>query len=157
MIYFFRIPPGMGEDYELYCNLVKRLKLKNVIFEGWQSPKAYYENAKIFLMTSRYEGWGMTIVEAQQMGCIPIVMDTFKALHDIVLDGENGFIVEDNDIDHMADVIRYLVYNPIKMSEIALKSSISTHRFSIDNIGKKWLELYSKVAEDTEFKSNCKL
>lgn len=136
---------GMGADYDLYWNMIKRLKLKNVVFEGWQSPKEYYKKAKIFLMTSRFEGWGMTIVEAQQMGCIPIVMNTFKALNDIVENGNNGFIVGDREIDCMAGIIRYLANNPDKMYQIALNSSMSTHRFSIDNIGMKWLELYKQV------------
>ena len=64
---------------------------------GKQSPQSYYLNSSIFLMTSDYEGWGMTITEAQQFGCIPIVLNTFASLQDLIANGENGFIVDSVD------------------------------------------------------------
>lgn len=41
-------------------------------------------------MTSAFEGFGMTLVEAQQYGVVPIVMDSYKSLHDIIKNDETA-------------------------------------------------------------------
>lgn len=55
---------GDGEDRGWYENMVKELELKNVFFEGVQQPQPYYQKAKIFAMTSSWEGLPMTIIES---------------------------------------------------------------------------------------------
>ena len=136
---------GFGCDELMYKKMVCNYGLKHVFFEGWQSPERYYKEASIFLMTSKIEGWGMTILEAQQRGCVPIVMDTFSSLHEIINDGNNGFIVKDGDIESMANIIRILINNSAYRTEIALNALDSTERFSIDVIGSKWFNLYNSL------------
>ena len=51
------------------------------------------------MMTSAYEGWPMTLMEAMQNGCVPIVFDSFKAVYDIVDSDINGVIVSNGDMD----------------------------------------------------------
>lgn len=83
---------GSGPSEQYYKDLAKRYNLKRVIFEGHQVPIDYYKKAKIFFMTSAFEGQPMTLLEALPMGCVPIAMNSFEALTDIVEDGVNGFI-----------------------------------------------------------------
>ena len=85
---------GDGKDRLLYENLVAKLELKKVFFEGKQPSQSFYKKAAIFMMTSRHEGWGLTLTESQQMGCVPIAMDSFGSLHDIITNANNGFIIE---------------------------------------------------------------
>jgi glycosyltransferase involved in cell wall biosynthesis len=44
-------------------------------------------------MTSAYEGWGLTLTEAQQMGVVPIAFDSFGAVYDIIENEYNGLII----------------------------------------------------------------
>lgn len=136
---------GSGSSEYLYKQMVKRFNLKNVRFEGWQSPEKYYIEASIFLMTSIVEGWGMTIIEAQQKGCVPIVMDTYSALHDIIENEYNGLIVKNNDIISMAKGIEKLILDDSYRLKIAQNAVRSTERFSIQNVGQKWLNLYCSL------------
>ncbi|HYF12908.1 MAG TPA: glycosyltransferase [Candidatus Paceibacterota bacterium] len=56
--------------------LVHRLGLeKHVIFEGADNPAPYYKIADLLLLTSRYEGYGMVIVEALISGCPVVAFD----------------------------------------------------------------------------------
>ena len=50
------------------------------------------------MMTSAFEGFPMTLVEAQQCGVVPVVMDSYLSLHDIVETGYNGIIVSNEDL-----------------------------------------------------------
>ena len=45
------------------------------------------------MMTSHIEGWPMTLLEAQQYGCVPIVYNTFAALSEIIENNVNGYII----------------------------------------------------------------
>ena len=69
---------GYGPDEKMLHDYAKTLNLKNIEFVGKTSePQKYYRRAKFFLMTSNYEGFPMTIIEAMQFGCIPLVYKSF--------------------------------------------------------------------------------
>ena len=70
-----------------------------------KNPLRYYEHASIFMMTSAYEGWGMTVIEAMQNGVVPIVFNSYSAVYDILTDEEDGIIIENNDIKNYADKV----------------------------------------------------
>lgn len=65
---------GSGPEESSQRSKVKSQRLdSNVIFEGWQSDTvSYYKTADLFLNTSNYEGYGLSLVEAAVSGC-PIV------------------------------------------------------------------------------------
>lgn len=65
---------GSGNERKRLGELVTKLGLhKNIIFEGWvHDIPTYYKTADLFLVTSNYEGYGLTLVEAAVAGC-PIV------------------------------------------------------------------------------------
>ena len=129
---------GTGEDLSMYQQYVKRYNIKNISFEGQQSPEPYYTKAKIFLMTSEREGWGLTITEAMQRGVVPVALDTSSAFHDIITDGENGFLVKEGAIKAFASKIEQLATDKnlwLRMAENALASA---NRFNLDNITKDW-------------------
>lgn len=118
------------------------LKMTNVIFKGFCfSPIEAYETAKIFLMTSLYEGWGLTLTESQSQGVIPIVFDTFLSLKDIVNDGINGCIIKNNDINSMAETLISLIKDKNKIQRLSRNAIISSQKFHIDKIVKQWENL----------------
>ncbi len=61
---------GTGSEEKNLKNMAEKLGIeKSVIFEGWQNDTAsYYKTCNIFLNTSWYEGYGMTLVEAHAAG-----------------------------------------------------------------------------------------
>ncbi|MEK7650710.1 MAG: glycosyltransferase [Patescibacteria group bacterium] len=68
---------GAGAEEDNLKFVVKKLKLENnVIFEPWQTNLAtYYKTADLFLLTSFFEGYGLTLMEAQAAGCKIISTD----------------------------------------------------------------------------------
>ena len=53
---------GDGESRGMYEDIIKRNHLKRVEMLGFRQPLPYYKKAKIFLMTSAYEGFGMSLI-----------------------------------------------------------------------------------------------
>ena len=129
---------GTGEDLSRYKQYVEQHKIKHVSFEGQQSPEPYYTKAKIFLMTSEREGWGLTITEAMQRGVVPVALDTSSAFHDIITDSENGFLVKEGAIKVFESKIEQLATDKnlwLRMAENALASA---NRFNLDKITIDW-------------------
>jgi Glycosyltransferase len=133
---------GEGPDMNKLIRMAKNLSLENVSFEGFINPKSAYEQASVILMTSAFEGLPMVILEAQQMGVVPIVMDSFSSIHDIIEDGYNGIIVPNNDIIAFKNAIISLFDNPERRYVLAQKAVKSSQRFAIETIIVKWQNLF---------------
>lgn len=132
---------GDGEDRKYYEEYCRKNNIQNVKFTGRTNPLPYYLKASIFMMTSKNEGWPLTLLEAMQTGVVPIVMDSFAALHDIIQDESNGYIVKYNDKKEFGNRLISLINNKnlrLKMSQEGLHSCT---QYSIDNIGKEWINL----------------
>lgn len=139
---------GDGPDLANYKHIANELGLRRVKFEGYQNPDAYYEKSRLFLMTSAFEGFPMTLVESQQRGVVPVVMDSFSSLHDIVKDGYNGKIVKDKDVKGYAEVILDLIKNKNEFDRMALNGFVSSRLFSIEKVVDMWQRLISDIQLD---------
>ena len=113
----------IGDGPFLPCcrQLVRGLKLSdNVSFHGWQDHIAVYsamKNARCFLQHSIQavdgdsEGTPVAILEAQCCG-LPVVATRHAGIPDVVVDGETGFLVDEQDVDGMSTAMNLLCENP---------------------------------------------
>jgi glycosyltransferase involved in cell wall biosynthesis len=103
-------------------------------------PK-YFNSASVFMLTSRYDGWGVVVNEAIAAGLALIVTNTCGAAE--YVNNDNGFVVK-CDAQEISEKISYLVLNPkisVKFSDynIQLAQSISS-----DSISRRLMEHISK-------------
>ena len=136
---------GYGEDEGYYRRLTKKLNLQNVSFEGKKDPFEYYRTASLFMMTSAHEGFGIVLLEAQQMGAVPIAFDSFATVHDIITDGVNGFLVQDGDIQAYASKMQTLMDDAGMRKQMAEAGIQMLDRFSVENITQKWNDLFESL------------
>ena len=134
---------GSGLDEFQYKNYVYSHSLKRVKFHGIQNPISYYKNASIFMMTSAFEGWGLTLTEAQQYACVPIAFNSYKSLSDIITDGENGYIVPNDDIDEFVSYLKRLMLGDNLRQKMANTAVESSHRFEVKKIAGDWMQLFN--------------
>lgn len=132
---------GHGGSEREYQKLSQKLGLQRITFHGRQDPKKFYRRASIFMMTSRSEGWGLTLTESQQMGVVPMAYDSYASLHDIITDGYNGCIVPNADITSYAQRLLQLMGNDKLRHHLAVNAIESSHRFEAKKIGKEWEKL----------------
>ncbi len=137
---------GFGRSEQAYKDYVVNHYLPRVSFEGKQKPESYYLNASIFLMTSAFEGWGMTLTEAQQMGCVPVAMHSFASVTDIINDGENGYVVPNNDLNAFCERLTQLMDNKELLESMARNAVNSTDRFSKEIICEKYYRLCMQLS-----------
>ena len=136
---------GGGPDLQYYKELASKLHLCRVSFEGRQEDAlSYYKRASIFMMTSAYEGWGLTLTESQQMGVVPMAFASYSSLPDIITDGVNGFIIPDGRLDIYVSKLSYLMDHEKERQAIAEVAIDSCHRYELDKVCDMWLQLFAK-------------
>lgn len=121
--------------------------LQNVEFVGFQDPTTYYQKSRIFLMMSKFEGWPMTLCEGMQHGCVPVAMDTFSSLRDIVTNGETGFVVNSFDADHFVECVERLALKAELFNYMSDNCRRSVQRFAANHIVDQWEKLLCSVVE----------
>lgn len=117
--------------------------LKTVEFVPYTSnPKALYEEASIYVLSSRYEGWGLVLVEAMSQGCASIACDFRGRQSEIVADGENGLICEPENVDALADKMNQLIEDDALRNKLQCAAPHSVGRFSEVNIARSLEKLF---------------
>ena len=140
---------GYGNDEEMILNYAKELKLKNFEFIGKViHTEEYFNKASLFMMTSHYEGFGITLTESLQKGCIPIAFNTYSAVRDIIVHGYNGYIIQPYDEKLYANRIIELINNKEKMMQMQYNAIASSKKFDIENIGNQWINLLKEIQND---------
>ena len=111
---------GDGEERTHIENLIKNYNLDNVKLLGEQAnPYPYMNACDIYVQTSRFEGFGLTIAEAKILHK-PVVSTNFPVVHDQITNGVNGLIADKNP-HSMAEQILRLTSDP------ELRESIVRH------------------------------
>lgn len=136
---------GDGPEEEYLRRLVCRYNLKRVVFVGNTEPKEEYEKASLFISNSAIDGWMITLTEVQQMGTVPLVMDSYKAVYQIITNHEDGIIIQNNNVDEFAIQLLTLMKNDVKREEMAKAAIKNSKRFAVENIVAQWVELFQEL------------
>lgn len=138
---------GDGELYnELQMHAV-RLGIDNdVIFcSSTKNIIEEYKSASMLVMSSRYEGFGMVLLEAQSVGLPTISFNCKCGPSEIIKDGINGLLVPESDVEAMASKIIFLIENELLRRQMAIHAFKDSSRFSEDIVMGKWISLFNEV------------
>ena len=133
---------GEGSKEEYIKSKLKEYNLQNrvTLYPFTNDVKKYLKEASIFLLPSKWEGFGLVILEAFEMG-LPVIAYELGPVQEIIDDKQNGYLVEKFDTAKYAKCMLNIVENKDnlkKMSENAIKKS---EKYSIENIVENWKEI----------------
>jgi glycosyltransferase involved in cell wall biosynthesis len=132
---------GDGDYREDYRNLVARKRIPNIEFVGRTDPEPYYEDAAIYLHTAKREGWGLTIAEAMQKGMVPVVMRSSPVFEELIVDGENGILVENGNVRAFAAELADLMRSGDRREDMAIRAIEASNGHGVDRIILRWAEV----------------
>lgn len=137
---------GSG-NREAYINKVKELGIENVInCEGpVNNITAKYLESSIFILSSRFEGLPLVLMEAMAIGLAPVAFTCPCGPRDIIKDGENGLLCKNGNTDELADKICELIDNENLRKEIGQNAANSITSYSLDNIMHQWDALFQEI------------
>lgn len=138
---------GHGKDRKLYEEIITNEHIPNVSLEGRQNPVPYYKEASLFMMTSNSESWGLTLTEAMQFGVVPIAINTYPSLSDIITDKSDGIIMPNGDIEKYANEMLNMMKNRNTIQSMSLKAIESSKRFAQNVIADKWFNMLNSLSK----------
>lgn len=138
---------GDGELREALQRQVSELGLeKNVcLCPATTDIKTVYQQASLLVMSSRYEGFGMVLLEAQTAGVPVVSFDCKCGPSEIIKDGITGYLIPEGDIQGMADKILTLISNEGLRKKIGKQAFDDSSRFSEERIMKLWVDLFDTL------------
>ena len=119
-----------------------------------QNIQSYYERAAVYVLSSRYEGFGLVLIEAMSQGCACVVCDYKGRQCEIVTSGVDGITCEPDNINDLAKAIRTLIVDEELCSRLQVNAVRRAGDFSIENIMDRWEEILRKVTISEYKKSN---
>ncbi|HGW6102451.1 TPA: glycosyltransferase family 4 protein [Citrobacter werkmanii] len=140
---------GQGTEEKQLKNIIDRFNLTNVKLMGLsQNIQQEYYNSSFYVMSSRYEGFGMVLLEAMTCGlpCVSFNCETGPA--DIIDDGINGYLIDNFDVNLLSQAMEKLILDEHLRLQMGQKAFNSVNKFSLVNINCKWKELFQELMSE---------
>ena len=138
---------GEGELKGNIQQMVEKLNLSDSVSldKATEDIKIIYQNSSILVMTSHYEGLPMVLLEAQAAG-LPIVSFACKCgPRDVIDDGVSGFLVDDGDIQVLADRIITLLDDQELRCTMGANAYHNSSNYDEVYVMDKWIELFNSL------------
>ncbi len=102
-------------------------------------PAEYLERAELFVLSSRYEGFGNVLVEAMGHGLPVISFDCPSGPNEIIANEKNGLLVPAEDVASLSAAMRRLISQPETRRQLAVQAKATAQRYKTDVIIREWL------------------
>jgi N-acetylgalactosamine-N,N'-diacetylbacillosaminyl-diphospho-undecaprenol 4-alpha-N-acetylgalactosaminyltransferase len=134
---------GDGVRIASLKSLVKQNNLEDKVhFLGFQeNPYKYLKNARFFVLSSLNEGMPNVILEALACGIPVVSFDCLSGPSEMILDKQNGLLVENQNVQKLTEAMNLFVEDVELYTFCKENTFQSISHFSIENIGKQWLDL----------------
>lgn len=138
---------GEGSEELSLKKLVRKKHLEEQVYINSPTDRIYdeYMKSDFLVLSSRYEGFGLVLVEAMSCGLPCISFDCPYGPKDIIEDGVNGWLVDNGNVRQLAEKILWMINNKerrMKMGEAARKSALRYHK---DIVMKKWISVFESM------------
>ena len=143
---------------EEYVSLAERLGIDMTrchINPPTKDIRSEYADSSLFVMSSRFEGFGLVLIEA--MSCaLPVISFACPCgPKDIITDG-SGVLVDNGNIEKLAEAMDRLMADEPLRQRLAAGAFERSKAFHIDRIGERWNELFLKVCSIDSKESNAR-
>ncbi len=139
---------GSGSEQGALLRQIKRAGLEQRVFikAFTVNIEKEYSQMNIFVLSSRHEGMGIALAEAQACGVPCVSFDCPSGPSEIITNNIDGILVNSEDVQGMTAALKHLISNPEYREKLAKKAKISANRFKLGNIIAQWELLFDKIS-----------
>lgn len=130
---------GSGEEEVMLHNLAQELlvSLSVEFIPKTKNVELYYRNTSIYVMSSRFEGMPLVLLEAKSYGLPVVSFDCDCGPSDIIRNGVDGLLIEKENTEKLAEGLMELMGNREKINYFS-EQALEDNRFELDNIVSQW-------------------
>ena len=141
---------GRGSEEMKLKEMVKERNLDRQIFicSIEQNIQKEMKRASLYVLSSRNESFGLTIIEAMAVG-LPVVSFACIGPSEIIDHQKDGLLVEERNIDKLAAAITYMISSPARLAEYSQHALAKVNQYSNDVVGTKWKMLLTELVENS--------
>lgn len=122
----------------------------SVDFVGFQRDfAAQLGKAGIFVLSSRFEGFGMVLLEAMSQGCACVSFDCHSGPADIIEPGVDGLLIPDQDKNALAEGLVRLIQDESLRANLGQAAVTKASQYRVEVIGERWLSLFKAIGLPT--------
>jgi len=134
---------GEGKERPMLEKLVRELKLEGrVSLPGYvPNPYPYMKRAALFVLTSRFEGFGNVVAEALACGCTVVSTDCKSGPREILDDGRYGYLAKVGDAEDVARAMEEALSHPLPPEDLKKRSAFFSDSRAIEEYKKLFQEL----------------
>ena len=131
---------GEGGSRDFLRDLSKRMGVEDFVFLPGRSDRVLDEicRARMFVMTSAFEGMSNALLEALCIG-LPCISTKVNGATDLIRDGETGFLVNVGDIEAIAEKMSFIADNAESSTSIGNAAKSIYDKFSVDVVSNQWI------------------
>lgn len=127
-------------------NSIKNAGLGNITIHPFTNNISQeYASSSICVLTSRFEGFSLVLLEAMRHGLPCITFNCPYGPKYLVDDNESGYVIENNNIEQFAEKLSYLIENTETRKKFAKKAIIKSNNYNVDSIMSQWRELFHSL------------
>ena len=140
---------GHGDMETTLNRMIIDYKLSDCTRINEQSENIYeeYETSSIFVLSSRYEGFALVLIEAMSCGVPCISFDCPNGPAELITHGEDGLLVPLGDIEKLAESIEWMITHEEERLRISNNARLKAKQYTAETIMPQWVELFEKVAK----------
>lgn len=135
---------GDGDQRDLLHRLIREAKMEDTVIVNQPTRQIMdrYLESSIFLLTSRFEGFGMVLIEAMACGVPVVSFDCPWGPADIIKNGEDGFLVGYLNTIEAAEKVVQLIESPELRKKMGIRARENVQRYSRNTVMKQWIGLF---------------
>jgi len=138
---------GEGKERKNLEKLIIKLNLKKqILLHGKvDNPFIYMKHATFFVLSSRFEGFGIVIIEALACETPVIAANCESGPSEIIENRKNGLLVPVANEEALKSAMEKLFYDRKLYKRLKTNTRKSVERFDVKNIVKEWLKLFEEI------------
>lgn len=126
---------------------ISELRLSDQVSLGGHTKNVYplLNKAGIYVLSSRYEGFPNSLMEAMSVGAPCISFDCESGPNEMITNGHDGLLVAPEDEIALADAIAYMIENPVERDRMGRNAAAINDRLSFEAIMPQWERLIEEL------------